>query len=177
MSGFTFSGVHSSAFGIYTQDQSRIILPPRREGKITIPGRSGYYDGVSKSAYDERVESILCSFKCPPDRTVPEMCREIAYWLSGTGRLVYDKEPDKHYTARITGAPPMEQHLKYGQFSINWSCNPPFAFGRTVTQSIASGENRVPYRGTADTPCTIILRNLSGVNAQHVTITAIKRSV
>lgn len=36
MSGFSFRGVHSSKFGIYTQDTSRIILPPRREGKVVI---------------------------------------------------------------------------------------------------------------------------------------------
>ena len=47
MSGFIFRGTHSSVYGIHTVDQSRTILPPRREGKIAIPGRSGYYDGVS----------------------------------------------------------------------------------------------------------------------------------
>ena len=35
MSGFSFKGVHSSKFGIYTQDQSRTLIPPKREGKIT----------------------------------------------------------------------------------------------------------------------------------------------
>lgn len=53
MSGFSFKGVHSSKFGIYTQDQSRTLLPPKREGKITIPGRSGYYDDVG-AVYNER---------------------------------------------------------------------------------------------------------------------------
>ena len=177
MSGFSFRGVHSSAFGIYTQDQSRSILPPPREGKITIPGRSGYYAGMTAGVYDERVETILCSFKCPQGKTVPEICREIAYWLSGTGRLHYDKEPDKYYMAHITSGPPMEQHLKYGQFTLTWACNPPFAFGRTVTIQIHSGENPISYKGTADTPCVAILRNLSPDRAQTVTITAIKRSV
>lgn len=177
MSGFSFRGVHSSTFGIFTQDQSRMILPPLREGKISIPGRSGYHDGTTKSVYDEREESILCTFKCPAGRTVPEMCREIAYWLSGFGRLIYDKEPDKHYMAHITGGPPMDQHLKYGEFTLTWSYNPPFALGRTVTQPIRSGENSIQYRGTVETPCVIILRNLSGSDVQNVTITAIKRSV
>lgn len=177
MSGFSFRGVHSSAFGIFTQDQSRELLPPRREGRITIPGRSGYYDGAAGNVYDERAESVLCSFKCPAGRTVPELCREIAYWLSGTGRLAYDKEPDKHYMAHITGGPPMAQHLKYGEFTLTWSCNPPFALGRTVTQPIFSGENRIMYQGTAEAPCVIVLRNLSDTDVQTVTITAIKRSV
>ncbi len=105
MSGFSFHGVHSSTFGIYTQDQARTILPARREGKITIPGRSGSYEGVRGNVYDERLETILCAFKCPAGKTVPEICREIAYWLSGSGRLSYDKEPDKHWKTRWrTGA-------------------------------------------------------------------------
>ncbi len=176
MSGFSFHGVHSSTFGIYTQDQARTILPARREGKITIPGRSGSYEGVRGNVYDERLETILCAFKCPAGKTVPEICREIAYWLSGSGRLSYDKEPDKHYMASLSGAPPMAQHLKYGEFTLTWSCNPPFALGRTVTQPIATGENPVAYRGTAETPCLIVLRNPSLANVLNVTITAIKRS-
>lgn len=176
MSGFSFRGTHSSVFGIYTADQSRTILPPRREGKVVIPGRSGFYNGVAGNVYNERSEKIRCSFKCPGGRTVPEMCREIAYWLSGTGRLAFDKEPDKYYMASVSGGPPMEQHLKYGAFDLTWTCNPPFAFGRTVTQPITSGENPIAYRGTADTPCVIILRNVSAANVLNVTITAIKRS-
>ncbi len=142
-----------------------------------IPGRSGYYDGASGGVYDERIEAIHCSFKCPSGKTVPEVCREIAWWLSGTGRLVYEKEPDKYYMAQLSGGPPMAQHLKYGEFDLTWSYNPPFAFGRTVTQPICSGENPIGYRGTVETPCVIILRNLSGADVQTVTITAIKRSV
>lgn len=175
MSGFTFRGTHSSRFGIHTVDQARTILPPRREGRIIIPARSGYYDGVSGSVYDERQESILCAFTCPKDRTVAEACREIAWWLSGTGRLAYDKEPDKYYTARLSGAPPMAQHLKYGEFTLTWSCNPPFAFGKTVSVPIRKGENAIAYEGTAPTPCVIVLRNVSQASIANITITAIKR--
>lgn len=175
MSGFTFRGKHSSAFGIHTVDQERVIAPPRREGRIAIPGRSGYYDGVDGGVYDERQESILCSFACPRGKTVPELCREIAWWLSGAGRLSYDKEPDKYYTARLSGAPPMAQHLKYGQFTLTWSCNPPFAFGKTVSAPIAKGVNALGYAGTAPTPCVIVLRNVSTASVANITITAVKR--
>lgn len=176
MSGFSFRGVHSGKFGICTQDMSRIILPPRRDGKIIIPGRSGYYDGVDGNVYDERTEIIHCSFKCPSGETVPGVCREIAYWLSGTGRLIYDKEPDKYYVARISGGPPMVQHLKYGEFDLTWICNPPFALGRTITQPISTGENRVDYKGTAETPCVMVLKNMSRTAVANITITAIRRS-
>lgn len=177
MSGFSFRGVHSSTYGIYTKDTGRVLLPPRREGRIVIPGRSGYYSGASGSVYDERSETIHCAFKCPTGKTVPEVCRDIAYWLSGTGRLIYDKEPDKYYTACISGTPPEVQHLKYGEFDLTWSCNPPFACGRIVSQPVRSGENTIAYQGTAETPCMIVLRNVSRTAVQNVTITAIKRSV
>lgn len=176
MSGFSFRGVHSSKFGIYTQDQNRLLAPPRREGKVVIPGRSGYRDNVG-AVYNERIESVLCSFVCPAGKTVPEVCREIAYWLSGSGRLIYDKEPDKFYMARLTGGPPVDYHLHHGEFTLTWVYNPPFAFGRTVTQPITSGENVIEYEGTAETPCTIVLRNRSRSNVVNVSITAIKRSV
>lgn len=175
MSGFTFRGVHSSKFGIYTQDQDRKLLPPRRDSKTIIPGRSGYYDGTVGNIYDERVESIICSFVKPPDKTVPEVFREIAKWLAKPGRLVYDKEPDKAYTAKISGSPPEEQHLKHGTFTLTWSCNPPFAFGKTRSQPIASGVNVIDYQGTAETPCVIVLRNHSTTNAVNISITAVKR--
>lgn len=71
----------------------------------------------------------------------------------------------------------MVQHLKYGEFTLTWSYNPPFAFGRTVTLPIHSGENPIRYAGTAETPCVIVLRNLSDADAANITLTAVKRSV
>lgn len=62
------------------------------------------------------------------------------------------------------------------EFSLSFICEP-FALGRTVTTPIHSGVNPIAYRGTAETPCVIVLRNLSRANVQTVTITAIKRSV
>ena len=34
--------------------------------------------------------------------------------------------------ASLSGAPPMAQHLKYGEFTLTWSCNPPFALGYSL---------------------------------------------
>lgn len=66
--------------------------------------------------------------------------------------------------------------VKNYRVTLTWSCNPPFALGRTVTAPLALGSNRVEYRGTAETPCLIVLRNLSQTEVQTVTITAVKRS-
>ena len=69
----------------------------------------------------------------------------------------------------------MAQHLKHGEFTITWAYNPPFAFGRTVSVPIHSGRNDIRYEGTAETPCVIVLRNVSAASAANVTITAVKR--
>ena len=174
--GFTFRGAHSSKYCIHLQSQSRVLLPPRREGNIVIPGESGCYDGVAGKVYDTRAESFQCGFVRPEGMSVPQVCRELAYWLSGTGRLILDKEPDKYYLARLSGAPPMEQHLHSGAFTLTWTFNPPFAFGRTVTLPVHDGENPIAYKGTAETPCLLVLRNVSKRTISNLTITAIKRS-
>ena len=49
--------------------------------------------------------------------------------------------------------------------------------GETITQQIADGENVVDYKGTAETPCMIVLRNASAADIVTVSITAIKRRV
>ena len=177
MSGFSSGASIVANSGFIHRTRAGSFLPPRREGKVVIPGRSGYYDGVAGMSTTSGPRLFIVRSNARAGKTVPEVCREIAYWLSGTGRLVYDKEPDKYYTARISGGPPMAQHLKYGEFDLTWNYNPPFALGRTVTQPIASGENLVDYQGTAETPCIIVLRNLSDADVLTVTITAIKRSV
>lgn len=41
----------------------------------------------------------------------------------------------------------MSQHLKYGEFTITWSYNPPFAFGKTITEPLKNGENVIDYQG------------------------------
>lgn len=105
------------------------------------------------------------------------MCREIAYWLSGSGRLIFDREPDQVLSRQIVGRAAMSQHLKYGEFTITWSYNPPFAFGKTITEPLKNGENVIDYQGTAEAPCVIVLRNTSETDISNVTITAIKRSV
>ena len=71
----------------------------------------------------------------------------------------------------------MSQHLKYGEFTITWSYNPPCAFGKTITEPLKNGENVIDYQGTAEAPCVIVLRNTSETDISNVTITAIKRSV
>ncbi len=100
--------------------------------------------------------------RLPGGKDRPGGVPEIAYWLSGSGRLIFDREPDKYYLARLSGGPPMSQHLKYGEFTITWSYNLPFAFGKTITEPLKNGENVIDYQGRRRRPlCVIKVRNTS----------------
>ena len=58
-----------------------------------------------------------------------ENAREVADWLSGTGELIFDDEPDKYYMATIYEYIGIEQlHLlPYGGSEVTFECEP-FAY-------------------------------------------------
>lgn len=150
------------------------FLPPKRARKVTIPGRSGSYDFGAQN-WDDRTLRIVCVLERPMTKSE---FREIVYALSRKGRLRLWNEPGKYYIAELYDPAEIQDYYMETarEFELAFFCEP-FAFGATVTQPIASGENAVDYRGTAETPCTIVLKNLSNANILTVTITAIKRSV
>ena len=150
------------------------LTPPKRSRKISIPERSGMYDFGAK-CWEERTVRIDCTLERQVARS---QLREIAGALSRKGRLTLWDEPDKYYIGELYDPAEIVDYCGEAMrdFTLSFVCEP-FAYGRTVTQPIASGANPVQYRGTADTPCVIVLHNPSGVDAQTVTITAIKRSV
>ena len=172
--GFTFKYVHSSIYGITYRADSRMLLPETRKSGITIPGRSGTYyqrDG----AYNTREESFTCYYQPKISQTTARATRDIAMWLSGRGQIVFDDEPDKYYIGMLSGAPPLDRHLKYGEFELTFLYDPPFAFGAEQRKPLAVGVNPIAYAGTAETPCQIIINNTGSTTVQTLKITAIRR--
>jgi len=151
-----------------------VLTPAKRPRKTQIPMRSGMYD-FGAQCWDEHTVRIECVLERKISRA---QLREIAGALSRKSRLRLWDEPDKFYIGELYDPAEIIDYFDEAmrEFSLSFICEP-FAFGRTVTQPIRSGENRVEYRGTAEAPCVIVLRNLSGADVQTVTITAIKRSV
>lgn len=150
------------------------LTPPKRSRKAQIPGRSGMYD-FGADCWDERTVRIECVLERKISRA---QLREIAGALSRKSRLRLWDEPDKFYIGELYDPAEITDFFDEAlrEFTLSFICEP-FAYGRTVTQPIVFGENRVEYQGTADTPCVIALRNPSETDVQAVTITAIKRSV
>ena len=149
------------------------FLPPKRSRKISIPGRSGAYDYGAKN-WDERTVRLECVLMRQMKK---EEFREIVYLLSKKGRLRLWNETEKYYMAELYDPPNVDDFYleEMREFELAFVCEP-FAYGENVTTAIADGRNRIAYKGTAETPAVIVLRNASDDEIANVTITAIKRS-
>ena len=173
--GFTYRGVHSSDYHIVCDPSTRQILPEKRRMYTEIPGRSGSHmqtDGT----YSDKVEEFHCYFTNLNDaKTISELAREIALWLSADGQLCFDNEPDKFYDAFYMGAPPMEKHLRHGAFDLTFGYSPPFAYTaqQSLTKDITSEATPlvVPVLGSAATPVRLYIRNTGNTTIQNIRIT------
>lgn len=151
-----------------------VFLPPKRRRKITIPGRSGAYDFGAKN-WEERTIRLTCTLMRQMSKAE---FREIVYALSKKGRLRLWNEPDKFYIAELYDpAEVQDYYLETARdFELVFTAEP-FAYGPTVTTPIANGRNVIDYKGTAETPCVIVLKNTSANDIQNVTITVTKRRI
>lgn len=176
MIGFTFRGRHSSEFNIGCRSIDRSAIPERRKYELVIPHRSGTRE-IPSDVYDKRKISV--EIAAVFEETFEEFrikIRELAYWLSGTGELSFDDEPDKKYTASLYDAIPLQQILLQPKavVEITFDCQP-FAFSDVISLPIKMGKNEIDYKGTAKTPTKIILRNTSDSSAENISITVTKR--
>lgn len=161
--GFTFKGVHSSVYGVYETPESRMLLPHKRRTLIEIPGRSEAFiqeDG----GYDSRVESMICSYIPQSGESLQRQVRRIAGWLSGVGELTYDYEPEMHYNAFLSSAPPTvkQMAMQYAEFTLEFTMNHPFAY-ETAKEERFIGNTGKPIiletDGTVSTPVRLIIKN------------------
>ena len=61
-----------------------------------------------------------------------------------------------------------------GEFELNFLCEP-FAYKDVGDEIIKSGINPIDYKGTARTPCTIVLKNNNNFAVDNVQIAVTKR--
>lgn len=149
-------------------------MPQLRRKVLTIGGRSGSYD-YSDPVYEERIESLTCYFIKRGFDTTNEQSREIAKWLSGTGPLIFDDEPDVMYTATVINAPNLKRRVQYGEFEVQFVYNPPFGedlinHQATYVGSVLPLNIVVSCDGTVDTPCRV--RLIAKTNITSLTIAA-----
>lgn len=149
-----------------------MLTPERRQNTQQIPFRSIPYDhkGVY---YNQRTVKIQCILT---KKISKAQFREVAYWLSQKERLYFYDEPDKYYTATLYSSIDVTvfPNEVEREFTLLFVCEP-FAYKDIPISIITTGSNTVHYRGTTESPCTIILKNNNHFAISNIQITALKR--
>lgn len=178
MIGFSFKGIHSSNFKIGVKSSDRSLIPALRKNEFVIPGRQGTLDTGFKT-YDKRpIKMILGLIDNDSWEELRLSARDVAYWLSGQGRLIFDDEPDKVYNASLTEYVGIEQiHLlPIAGVSITFDCQPlaeSLYYNQQYlpenTQKTRSIQTKV--KGTSDSCCIITIKNIGTTNISNIILT------
>jgi predicted phage tail component-like protein len=134
--GFSFNKQHSSDFNIIrTSDGSRYntnLTPNLTDKTADVPGGDGQY--YFTSFHKNRTFNINFAFDALSEMNI----RKLRKWLSGkeVGDLIFDEEPYKAYSAKVTGAPTLKalcfddeygRRVYKGEGSITFTCYYPYA--------------------------------------------------
>lgn len=170
-SSFLFGNIDMfQRFGLQITDDGMpgdVLKPQLRERKVTVPLRNGAYD-YGAHYYDERPLTINCVTVRAGTR---DDAREMAYILAKKSQIRLWNEPDKYYVGRIYQSPGLEVLRKVGnRFSLSFICEP-FAYGETLTESFTDRHFTPSYKGTAETPTYIVIRNTGSGNVVNIQIT------
>ncbi|MDD3288111.1 MAG: phage tail family protein [Alphaproteobacteria bacterium] len=123
--GFTFNGVHSDSLGFVYQTKKMPYVAPKRSSVVTIPGRNGQV--VFEDGYDNIIIELACKLPGEDIYGRRKAAREIASFLSQTGILIFDYEPDMQYQVVKSGSDISSvfgdrTHIE--DFTITFECEP-----------------------------------------------------
>jgi len=176
---FEFNQRSSSEFGIYATSYDALI-PKKRERRRKISFRHGSHVS-GETFYEDRPVRLRCFWLNDKlDNLSRADIREITAWLSERGRLVLDVEPDKYYVGELYEPHELMAHYNRmrddkrttdGSFELVFICDP-FAYGKQTVQPLLRGNNTIEYKGTAETPTLIVLRNTGNTPVSTVVLTA-----
>lgn len=175
MTGFTFNNRHSGDMGVYFRSVDRTVRPEKRSYAYTIPGRSGAYR-VEDGTYEDRVIRCQLSFLGQEStrESLRERVREVAAWLSGTGKLVFDDEPGAAYLATVTEAVSLEQIAYAGFCDVHFLCEP-FAGsreerGQAALNMALPAMLTLESEGTGPADCRIVITARSDIEELYINL-------
>lgn len=191
MVGFTFANETSASYGILTRSINRTVAPSLRRNEFIIPGRHGTMD-FGLNTYDKRLITVEINLVKNKLTDLRQQARNIAHWLSKSGLLIFDDEPDKAYQARVYEGINIEQIATRGISTVIFECQP-FAESLEYKQVNVPSIATMPYEihlydtiideeteeetkaskveGTSETCCIITIKNIGTTDINDITIT------
>ena len=144
--GFTFNGQHSDVLDICVRTERVPYIAEKRSSTIVIPGRDGEY--ITEYGYENQELRFDCNiYGTREDRR--DRARQIGEWLSSTGTLVLDDEPDKQYqvvkTVNNIHSSYRDPQLPVEDFTLSFTCKPHAESVALleVSQSVSHGDEMV----------------------------------
>lgn len=173
MMGFTFNNKHSSDLGVIFKSQNRTIIPAKRKNQYYVTGKDGYVD-YGDETFENRFITVDINLLTNNMADLRVKARDVAYWLSGSGNLIFDDENDKAYVAKVFEAIDLEQLTTTGKSTIVFECEP-FAqtpnFNQVIETDVSPNtELTLTAQGTQDTPCIIIIKNTGTIDITNIEI-------
>ena len=152
--GLTFDGIHSDTYTTGTKIVSMPVLPPKRQYTESVQGRDGVY--VVEDGYDNITIEVLFGIGDYDDATRRNNARQIASWLSTTGKLVFDSDPDVFYEVIAVPKDVSSTFTGYTEsFTVSFVCKP-FKKGTLHHEvQVGIGTLTVNNGGTYPANCTI----------------------
>ena len=174
---FSFKGKSAASMGVNCLPYTKILHAQQRHYNFDIPGKSGNYVQVDGSYTDGSI-TIPCVFM---NTQTNNTIRDVALWLSGSGALIFDAEPDKAY--RATAYSSIESAVGFFEdtFTVNFRVFP-FAQSLDYQQEQAFAQT-MPYtitptiKGTQATPCIIRITALTDIDTITITKTSSDQEV
>ena len=123
--GFRFKDKHSyTDYGLIMRSKDRSLLPATKRRQINLDFLDGKIDLQKEPVYDNRIISVQLVYRFNTLQEMHAKKRQMAAWLSGLDKLVFDDEPDKYYEAKVFDAISIEQSLKRMVVQVDFECSP-----------------------------------------------------
>ena len=158
----SFDKNHSDDYALICHSDNRCMLPRKKPRQVKPALRDEAVD-FGDNAYDARIITVKAALCCEDMLGMRKSLREIAYWLSHKGRLIFDDEPDVYYIGQLFTPLLQNEFALSSEVEISFVCEP-FAFGAAVTHNGTLDEGfaqsiQFEYEGTRQTPFKLIIKN------------------
>lgn len=125
--GFTFKNVHSSTYGV-AQSGERPARPPVKQSYIDMPHKNGSVDftEIYGIHYEDSIFIVKLQITAENIIQLKTKVKQAAVWLTGSGTLVFDDEPEQEYSASCyEGLNYVPQIMgRYAELTINFRVKP-----------------------------------------------------
>jgi len=174
LGGFTYKGIHSSAYGIRCQIDTNSNAFGVSNATVQSIGGTGYYSGYRSNEYDYRAPksiSLTCSFlkEDMPDIPVRQRMRQAIGWLTGKGVLSFDIDPGIFYNVYALNSNENLILEEGAAITIEFQLLDSYGYSEAKQLDFTS-VTTIDYPGTLPTEPKIYITNSKSINSFVINI-------